>query len=53
MIFAKWTGLAFATGAGLLIGREGPFVHLSAGIANNLSRIKIFNRIHQKSTFRK
>ena len=31
----------------------GPFVHIGAAIANNLTKIPIFKRLHQKNTFRK
>jgi H+/Cl- antiporter ClcA len=49
----KATALVFALGSGYFIGKEGPFVHLSACIANNLSKLKIFNRIHHKNTLRR
>lgn len=52
-LLAKIIGLFFAIGSGLFVGREGPFVHISAAVANNLSRFYFFKRLHVKNTFRK
>ena len=41
----KIIGLFAAVSAGLSVGREGPFVHLSAAIANKLAKIGIFKDI--------
>ena len=53
MMIAKIVSLYFATGSGLAIGREGPFVHISAAVANNLSKFRLFKNLHEKNTFRK
>lgn len=47
---AKFTGLITALIAGLPIGREGPFVHLSACIANKLSKLSWFTSIKHNSS---
>lgn len=52
-LFMKSVALVFAIGSGYFIGKEGPFVHLSACIANNLCKLNIFRRIHKKNTFRR
>jgi chloride channel 2 len=49
---AKITGLVFAIAGGLSIGMEGPFVHLSAIIANQLTKAKIFQRIRKNEALR-
>jgi H+/Cl- antiporter ClcA len=41
----KIIGLTAALSAGLAVGREGPFVHLSACIANKLSKLSWFSDI--------
>ncbi|CAB3404579.1 unnamed protein product [Caenorhabditis bovis] len=38
-LIAKMVGLTFAMGGGLPIGKEGPFVHMGAIVANLLSKI--------------
>jgi len=37
--------MLFAFAANLFIGKIGPFVHISAGIANKLAKLKIFKEI--------
>lgn len=49
---AKTLGLIFAIVGGLSIGKEGPFVHISGIIANQLSRIKFFNRVRKNEALR-
>jgi chloride channel 2 len=41
-LISKCFGLIFALGSGLSIGKEGPFVHLSCIIANQLLRLRMF-----------
>jgi len=41
-IVGTWAG----TCAGLSIGRLGPFVHIAAGIANKLAKLKVFEKIN-------
>jgi len=53
ILICKILALVLATTAGLFIGKEGPFVHISASIANNLTKIGVFRRLHEKDTFRK
>uniref|UniRef100_A0A0G4HDE0 Chloride channel protein n=1 Tax=Chromera velia CCMP2878 TaxID=1169474 RepID=A0A0G4HDE0_9ALVE len=48
---AKTSGLVAALAGGLSVGKEGPFVHIAAIIAYNLSRIPIFSR-HVDTTSR-
>jgi H+/Cl- antiporter ClcA len=45
-LFMKSIALIFAIGSGFFIGKEGPFIHLSACIAENLSKLSIFKRLH-------
>ena len=52
-LIAKVAALFFAQSSGLFLGREGPFVHISAAIANNLAKFQCFKRLHEKNTFRK
>ena len=39
--------------SGLSIGKEGPFVHLAAGVANKLAKIKIFKKIDNNQAVKK
>lgn len=52
-LLTKLLGLLLATCSGLFIGKEGPFVHISAALANNITKVKIFRRLHHKNAFRK
>lgn len=49
---AKTIGLSCALIGGLSIGREGPFVHICGIIANQLSKIKFFNRVRKNEALR-
>jgi chloride channel 2 len=42
---SKIVGLVAANSAGLSIGREGPFIHISCIIANQMSRLSLFKEI--------
>lgn len=42
---AKMLGLIAGLIAGLPIGREGPFVHMSACIANKLAKLRCFEEV--------
>lgn len=44
-IVGKWIGVTAAFCAPLQIGKIGPFVHISAGIANKLAKLKPFSDI--------
>ena len=44
---AKFLGLILAESAGLSIGKEGPFVHMTACIANLMLRTSLFRRLKQ------
>ena len=48
-LLAKVIGLIAATGAGFSIGKEGPFVHISCIIANNLMRLRCFRALSDNS----
>lgn len=52
-LFTKIVALTLAASSGLFIGKEGPFVHISAGLANNITKVKPFRRLHHKNAFRK
>jgi H+/Cl- antiporter ClcA len=41
----KIIGLTAGLSAGLSIGKEGPFVHIAASVANKLMKLKSFNSI--------
>ena len=49
---AKVIGLIFAICGGLSIGMEGPFVHISAIIANQLLKASIFAKIHKNQAIK-
>lgn len=38
---------------GLSIGKEGPFVHLAAGVANKLAKINLFRKIDNNQAIKK
>lgn len=50
--FSKILGLVAASAAGLSIGKEGPFVHVSAIIGNKLMKLGMFKSLHDNLTIR-
>ena len=48
-IFGTWIGFC----AGLSIGKLGPFVHISCGIANKLAKLKVFKDIANNHSTRR
>jgi len=52
-LVSKVTGLLLALGSGMVIGKEGPFVHISCIIANQMLRIPIFAEIRGSPALRK
>lgn len=52
-LFAKWLGLIAGSGAGLSIGREGPYVHVAAICADRvMESLKFLNKLKDSSTMR-
>lgn len=52
LIVAKISGLVFALLAGLSVGKEGPFVHASAAMADQLMRLPMFQHIRTQDAKR-
>jgi len=50
VLTAKALGLAMASGAGLQIGKEGPFVHIATCISHALIRFRAFRDFRQKNS---
>ena len=48
----KIVGVVSANAAGLSIGKEGPFVHISGIIAHKLCKLRIFKNIKSNNTLR-
>lgn len=51
-LIAKAIGIICAYSAGLFVGKEGPYVHICAALAYQLSRFKIFERIKKNEGLR-
>ncbi|KAL6067906.1 Chloride channel protein 2 [Balamuthia mandrillaris] len=51
-ILAKAIGLVFSIAGGLSVGREGPYVHLAAGVAYQLTEFPLFKRIRKSDALR-
>jgi H+/Cl- antiporter ClcA len=52
-LLGKILGIFSALSAGLSVGKEGPFVHVSAGIVNKLSKFKPFKDIYYNQSLKK
>ncbi|KAL6073000.1 Chloride channel protein 2 [Balamuthia mandrillaris] len=44
-LIVKIVGLTTSLGSGLLVGKEGPYVHTSSALANNLAKLPFFTNI--------
>lgn len=54
MLLAKITGLTLAAGSGMIVGREGPFVHTSIALANFLiDHLPSFKDIKHNGTIKR
>ena len=52
-LFAKIVGLVMAQASGLVVGKEGPFVHISCSIAHLLMQLPLFRDIRNSRLLRK
>lgn len=52
LIIAKFLGLGFALASGLSVGKEGPLVHITSAVAEQLMLLESFNNIHQNTSKR-
>lgn len=52
-LLGKILGLFAGMSAGLSVGKEGPFVHIAAGIVNKLSKFKPFSDIQHNQSLKK
>jgi chloride channel 2 len=48
LIVAKFVGVILSLIGGLSVGKEGPFVHISAAIADQLMRLPIFSHVRRQ-----
>jgi H+/Cl- antiporter ClcA len=51
-LISKAIGIICAYSAGLFVGKEGPYVHICAALAYQLSRLRIFERIKKNDALR-
>ena len=52
-LFSKWMGLTAASGAGLSIGREGPYVHIAAICADRvMASLAFLSKLKDSTTLR-
>jgi len=49
-LIAKFLGITLALGSGIIVGKEGPFIHLTAIIANQLVRLPYFEAIRKSDS---
>jgi H+/Cl- antiporter ClcA len=52
-LLAKIIGIVFAIGAGLYIGKEGPFVHIASCLANVLMQLPLFRHISRNPALKR
>ncbi len=52
-LIGKTIGLFCGLVAGACIGKEGPFVHLAAGVANKLAKLRCFREIEKNPAIKK
>eukprot|EP00742_Colponemidia_sp_Colp-10_P002989 GILJ01003190.1.p1 GENE.GILJ01003190.1~~GILJ01003190.1.p1 ORF type:complete len:777 (+),score=93.96 GILJ01003190.1:39-2369(+) len=48
-LVAKCIGLALSRSSGLIVGKEGPFVHIGAALSNNLMKSRFFPTVKKNS----
>jgi len=50
---AKWMGIILGCAGGLSIGKEGPNIHMSAIICNQLMKMSTFKRIRENQSYKR